>query len=314
MHDFKNVLIICNPKTKDSELIERALRLLAHNKGVLTVIDVLKTLPQDALTHFEDSKIESLQQAVIDERKKQLDAFLGSFHHKKVSIQAKVLTGNLFIEVIKEVHHNRHDLVMLTADGAGPIKDQVFGSNSMHLIRKCPCPVWVIKPAKLKRYREIVAAVDPSSDGEKGDLNDKILETAVLIARMDKAKLHVVHACDFYAETLLKESPFIHHQEVEHMAHHIWEDHKHQYDSLLSKFKFDGVPLEQHYRKGDAADIITQIANKEDVDLVVMGTVNRMNYKGVLIGSTAERVCYQVNNSILALKPEGFISPVPADC
>ena len=35
-----------------------------------------------------------------------------------------------------------------------------LGSTSLHVMRKCPCPVWVMKPAQGKRFARILAAVD----------------------------------------------------------------------------------------------------------------------------------------------------------
>jgi len=44
-----------------------------------------------------------------------------------------------------------------------------------------------------------------------------------------------------------------------------------------------------------------------------MGTVNRAGIAGLLIGNTAEKVLRQVDCSTLAVKPEGFITPVLLD-
>ncbi|MFT5207546.1 MAG: universal stress protein E [Candidatus Omnitrophota bacterium] len=310
MESFQNILVICNPKTKDSEVVERALRILKGKKSTLTIVDVIRLLPTDLLTNFESVKVEELQTAVLEERKKQLNNFVKHFRQKGIEIKAKVFTGQFTPLIIEEVMKNNIDLVMMTAEGAGPIQDQKFGTKSMNLIRNCPCPVWIVKPTKLTKCREILAAVDLSSEGMGGGLNEKIIKFAIDVATIDKAKLHLVHACDLYEEKLLKESPFLPNAEIEKIAHHVWGEHKQTYNDLISKHDFSQVKLEQHYEKGDAVEIITQLANQEKVDLVIMGTVNRSNYKGILMGSTAERVCYQVNSSILALKPEGFESMI----
>jgi nucleotide-binding universal stress UspA family protein len=49
------------------------------------------------------------------------------------------------------------------------------------------------------------------------------------------------------------------------------------------------------------------------VDLLVIGTVRRTHLLGLLIGSTAERALSAVECSVLALKPDGFVSPVTLD-
>ena len=49
---------------------------------------------------------------------------------------------------------------------------------------------------------------------------------------------------------------------------------------------------------------------KLQADLVVMGTVARTGIAGLLIGNTAEAILEQVQCSVLAVKPPGFVSPV----
>ncbi len=51
-------------------------------------------------------------------------------------------------------------------------------------------------------------------------------------------------------------------------------------------------------------------ASRERIDLLVMGTVCRTGVPGFLIGNTAESVLQQVDCSVLAVKPEGFVTPV----
>jgi len=46
------------------------------------------------------------------------------------------------------------------------------------------------------------------------------------------------------------------------------------------------------------------------VDLIVMGTLARAGVEGLLIGNTAEKILSRIDCSVLALKPEGFVSPI----
>jgi nucleotide-binding universal stress UspA family protein len=52
---------------------------------------------------------------------------------------------------------------------------------------------------------------------------------------------------------------------------------------------------------------------EEQIDLIVMGTVGRSGISGLFIGNTAEKVLQKVDCSVLAVKPEGFVSPVKLD-
>jgi len=43
-----------------------------------------------------------------------------------------------------------------------------------------------------------------------------------------------------------------------------------------------------------------------------MGTVARTGISGFIIGNTAENILEEISCSLIALKPEGFVSPVKA--
>ena len=47
-----------------------------------------------------------------------------------------------------------------------------------------------------------------------------------------------------------------------------------------------------------------------DADVIVVGTVGRTGIAGLLIGNTAESIFSQVESPVLAIKPEGFQTPV----
>ena len=49
------------------------------------------------------------------------------------------------------------------------------------------------------------------------------------------------------------------------------------------------------------------------MDLIVMGTIVHSGVEGLLLGSTAEKVLGEAEVSVLAVKPEGFVSPIKLD-
>jgi len=62
--------------------------------------------------------------------------------------------------------------------------------------------------------------------------------------------------------------------------------------------------------KGVPEKVIPAFAEKKKVDLIVMGTLARAGVEGLLIGNTAEKILSRIDCSVLALKPEGFVSPI----
>ena len=64
------------------------------------------------------------------------------------------------MEIIREVLRNERDLVIKSADGDTDAVDRLFGTTDLHLLRKCPCPVWLIKSTESTVIGRVMACVD----------------------------------------------------------------------------------------------------------------------------------------------------------
>jgi len=169
---FKRILFVINGGANVKAPLKRALALAKNNQAELTVLDVLTPPPAETMKHLEGVSVAKLEDMLTAQRRTELDKLAALGGKKSVSLNTKVVVGIPFIEIIKEVLRNQHDLVMKQADGTGGDGAMLFGSTDLHLIRKCPCPVWISKPTKARRYSRIMAASDPDpSDEEKNKLN-----------------------------------------------------------------------------------------------------------------------------------------------
>ena len=82
---------------------------------------------------------------------------------------------------------------------------------------------------------------------------------------------------------------------------------------MLDNYDLKGLTAKVHLLKGDAGDVIPALALKKDVDLIIMGTVEHTGIPGFFIGNTAERTLSSVDCSVLAVKPQGFSTPVEVE-
>jgi len=80
-------------------------------------------------------------------------------------------------------------------------------------------------------------------------------------------------------------------------------DVKKGFDELIGKYSVKNLNHRLHFLKGDAAALITDLAAKERIDLIIMGTDCRTSVAGFFIGNTVENVLQQVNCSVLTVKP-----------
>ncbi|ODS35945.1 hypothetical protein BEH94_02575 [Candidatus Altiarchaeales archaeon WOR_SM1_SCG] len=311
MEHFENILLVTDGKTRGEAALKRASTLAKNNQAQLTVVEVVEKLPRDLKRINTPTSIADMQKLIIRDRLKHLENIIAPIKDEGVRVTAKLLIGTPFLEIIREVLRNNHDLVIITAECKGGLKEMLFGTTTMHLMRKCPCPVWAIKPAKHKRFSRILAAVDkyPSGD-ERNALNDRIMELASSLARSENSELHIIHTWSVYGERSLRTRGGMQENELYKLLHEIRNGHKVWLDELVKKYT-PNIPKKQVYLlKGEAGALIPSLAEKKRIELIVIGTVSRTGIDGLLIGNTAERVLQQVDCSVLAIKPDGFVSPV----
>jgi len=205
MKRFSNILLIAEEGSDQPAALQRAITLAKNNQAALTICSVVDAVPAEIQMGITTVTPSELYDIAITEKCLQLESILENIAEEGVPISTKTLVGNPFIEIIRQVSVNRHDLVIKSTEGDTGLKEMLFGSTDMHLMRKCPCPLWIIKSTKHKRYRRILAAVDRDpGDAVKDVLNRQILEMATSLALAEFSELHIVHAWYLFGESILR--------------------------------------------------------------------------------------------------------------
>jgi nucleotide-binding universal stress UspA family protein len=303
MKRFKNILYVSEAGVDQASAIGRAISLAESNQAQLTVIEVI---PPGSDPAGRRPALESLTAPARQDRE----------------IRIEVRPGRVFLEVIRAVLRNGHDLVIKAAENPDFLQ-RIFGSDDMHLLRKCPCPVWLMKPPEKPNYGCIVAAIgfNPlTMDPVEQALNQEILELAGSLALSDSAALHLVHAWEAYAEGAMRSRSD---KAVEEIDAYVEDEHLLHQNALhgqgqllrtrIGAEAYDYISPVFHLPKGPAQRTIANLAADLQADLVVMGTIARTGISGFIIGNTAESILDQLTCSVLAVKPPGFVTPVKPD-
>jgi universal stress protein E len=311
MSHFKNILCMNDRKSEMHPALQRAVELAKSENAALTVAEVIDDIPFDKKAGITSGDTADMRDAIIRYSEEGIENIISPIRDEGIKVSAKVLVGTQFMEIIREVIRNRHDLVILSPQRRAGLKEMLFGSRVMHLMRKCPCPVWVVLPSKRKRYARIMAAVDPDSlDDVRNALNERIMELAISLAQSEKSELHIIHCWSSYVERAMRGRGRLLPSNVEKILADVKNAHKTELNNLLGKFDLAGLSPKVHLFKGEADKLIVEHARKKRIDLLVMGTVCRTGLKGFFIGNTAEKVLHNIGCSVLAFKPDGFVSPV----
>lgn len=305
MMQFKNILLIA---PCDKQLITQAASLLQTSQSKLTLMSVAPVI-DDAVVKTDSGKTVDLQNLLQKDLKEELQADADKLKDQNLRVRTVVAKGQPFIEIIRQVVAKKHDLVMMAADGVSSLREQLFGTLSLHLMRKCPCPVWIVKPSRRRKLRHVFAAVDPtSSDDDRNLLNVEILRRASSIAQQDDAKLHVIHAWSTLGGEVTRGRRWMTKSEIRLYVERVATEHRSRLNALLEA-ESDGKAI-VHMIQGTPGSVIPTTVAQEKGDLLVMGTVCRTGIPGFFIGNTAEMILSQVDCSVLTVKPEGFVTPV----
>lgn len=319
MNRFKNILYVLNPMLGTNlQSWARAVSLATNNQAEITVLRVIPKLSLATSAKLLGLSGADLEAKVMEHEKAELQRLISSLDPPCTG-QAELKAGKLYIEIIRLVQSKNIDLVIKEADSISWL-DRFFTSDDMHLLRKCPCPVWLMKADEKPAYRQIMAAVDfddESEDNVNSELNQKIIGFASSLSLSEFAALHVVSVYDItefgfaslWAEQPEKLEKELSEEEYQNRKYHM----KLLFDELrndIGQDSYDYLAPRSRILKGLPACELPKMADTLQADLVVMGTIARSGIAGAIIGNTAETVLSQLHCSVLAVKPKGFVSPV----
>ena len=308
MKRFKNILFLADRDEGLSASLDRAVDIAKTNDARLTVMDV--TAEVGLAEYIQRIYSLDLNAQLREQRMQFLETLTQRYTDRDIPVYTRVASGIPFIEVIRAVQRNAHDLVMKVAEHDSGLVSSLFGSTDMHLMRKCPCPVWIDRAGDEPAYQRILAAVDPFDD-ESGNLQRLILDLATSLSEREHATLDVMHAWEMPGESMLANGRArIPRTELDLLLDATETSHREALDALLSAYGLSSRSSNVHLIKGRPAKIVSAYAREQEHDLIVMGTLGRAGIAGLFIGNTAEDVLSEAQTAVLAVKPDGFVTPV----
>ena len=307
MQRFKKLLVGIDTGESQHPALEHAVDLAAHLDASLTIVATLRdfTWFQQHVT-VRDHK--HAQDLLIEGKQQQLEALAEPIRQQGIEVVTKVLVGETSVEMIREVLRDDYDLVVHVTKGAASRRVGFFGTTAFKLLRKCPCPVWLVLPSTAPAYEHVMACVDTPTDGFHGELNTSIMELAASISHYEGGRYSVVHAWNVWGEQILHARMRAEEIHELHEARRIQAQHS--FDDFLDEHGTSPLAENVHLLDGEAAEVIPAFASSKKVDLVIMGTVARSGVSGLIMGNMAEQLLNRLSCAVLAVKPSSFISPI----
>lgn len=322
MQRFHNILVLFDRATGSREALDRAAALAARNGARLGLLV--------CLTEFDRADTRGkLQEIVIRGLRGHFNTLVEPLRDRGIAVCVEVGVGRPFVEAIRMALRHDYDLLVKTAESAGRHGFR-FGSTDLHLLRKCPRPVWLFRKRPEPAAGGVLAAISPAPPGSGGEaLNIRILELAAALARQHRQPLHVAQGWAPPDPMLLRWLGW-RGELAGGLAGELaggWQELERQREQAAARFNAvvdrivsqeigqeigQEIAVHRHFVDGIAADVLARLVEANAIDVIVMATLTRTGVPGLLIGETAEDVLRRIDCSVLAVKPDGFVSPVAA--
>jgi len=236
-------------------------------------------------------------------------------------IVPEIAVGKEYLNIIRHVAKTGCDFVVKAAEPLDGIRGFLHASNDQHLLRKCPCPVWLQTEAARPVPQRVIAAVDlddwDAAEPETLDLlNRRVVEAACRVAHGPGAEVVILHAWEDLGEGMVwafwdKDDARQAADQYVRESLEIREKAMHRLlQTMRERTASLQVTLKSQLFRGAVERVIEWQSQIQKADLVVMGTVARTGLSGVFIGNTAENIVNSIKCPVLAVKPEGFVSPL----
>ncbi|KPH64195.1 universal stress protein UspE [Pseudoalteromonas sp. NEC-BIFX-2020_002] len=305
MNTLKRILAVIDPTVDSQHGLSRSIDLAKKSGAVITAFMSIYDFSYEMTTMLSGDEREAMRNAVVKDRQAWLDEILAQY--PDIKIQSKVVWHNRSYEaIIDTVISEQFDIVIKGTHKHDTLKSVIFTPTDWHLIRKCPAPVLLVKEHAWPENGNILAAVNAISENEQHlALNNRIIKDAQFLCELANAKLSLVNAYPATPVNIAIEipefNPSVYNESVK--KHHIESTH-----TLASKHNISHQACA--IEEGLPEDVIPDVAARLNSELVVIGTVGRTGLSAALVGNTAEHVIDSLDCDVLALKPDGYVSPL----
>ena len=222
---------------------------------------------------------------------------------RPVEVDSVTLTDERpWVALIQAVLAGKSDLIVVAKRNRAEHDGRKLGSVSLKLVRKCPAPVWVVRPEKEVNHQCIVAATDLSPVG------DLATDYGAFLADAENCELCVVHAWQVPMELQMSAARLG--MEETAARKKAIADEAAAHIRALAPVSELGDRAALYLTCDSPSHAILQLAEEKQPDLVVMGTISRGGIAGVLVGNTAEKLLDRLDCSLLTVKPDDFVCPL----
>lgn len=306
--DIKHILVDMDPMNDQQPALTRAIILAKKFNASIELFLVVYNSSLMVEWFFDNEQLEKVKLTYIKTQQRWLDTYVSEVADAKIPVSVDVRWHKPIYEGInKKVKESNADLVIKSTHRHPAINKIFFTPNDWQLLKTCPVPLLLAKQDCFDEYSHIMAAVDPTqSHGKAEGLDKVILDTTIDLSKVLPATPHVTHCYEPISSTMWQgvgantPSLGLSFDEYADYFEQLKSFQNEQFTKIVSSYNFDEE--NKHLESGDAVNLLPELVDKNNIDLLIMGTT----YRTGLMGSTVEKILDNIHCDILAVKPEDF--------
>ncbi|WP_107852660.1 universal stress protein UspE [Oceanimonas marisflavi] len=302
MIKYQNILVVIDPVAEAQPALHRAISVAAlQENAAITLFLAIYDFSYEMTSMLSSEERDEMREGVLQGREEWLKTLLEPYAGSKIEFRLKVVWHSRPFEAInQQVQEQHHDLVVKSTHKHAMIQSFIFTPTDWHLLRKCPCPVLLVKERDWPMGGTVLAAVNCCSDDKAQEaLNEKIIGESAEVARLLSATLHLVNAYPITPVNMALELP-----DFDPHAYNAAVKKHHERALYEYAVRFDLESESLHLHEGLAEEVIPHCADAIDASLVILGSVGRTGMAAALLGNTAEHVIDKLSCDVLVLRPD----------
>ncbi len=305
MDRIKNIIVVTDLTPASEAAVQHAMRIAEWNGASLHLLHVIdEGEAQEAVEQYAVRPAQEVRHQMCERVREKMVA------HLPVPVEVggegppayatvDVTIGDPFTDVLRAVSDVSADLLVL---GYNPSAfTETEHTRARRLARKASTKVLLVRSSAVRPFRRVVACVDFA------ELSEPVIRQAARVARQEQAELHVIHLpaptrrlldlLDFAGDVQ---------RDREGANQHRLDN---RLDRLLSQVQdeLEGLKVTKRVVHADGiVSGITDYLQSDGTTLGVVGSRGRLNLRGILMGSTAERLIDAAPCALLMIKPSDF--------
>ena len=272
--------------------LAHAIKLAEMFDGEIHLLNIVE-IPTASVPDLPLDFLDVLQARAIEELKNEVRTFGADIPPITRVVRSGIPTKAPAEVILEYAMDLEPDLIVIGTHGRRGTRRLLLGSVTEEITRRSRFPVLTIRSHKkselIPAFNRILVPVDFS------DKSEKIVDEAAQIALKMNASIVLMHVVDieFYPFYGFTADP------VKLIERNMIDVAMTKLNDMVAVLRTKGVQANWEADTGHAARVIVEYANRNRMDVIVMGSHGRSGFDRIMLGSVAEKVLRSANCPVL---------------